>query len=74
MGFSVTVWWGVLSVEGRKLDRCSKVIIGFPVSIPRALVKRRGPEPPSALVELIQKVSTTCTTTGLEPWANSGSF
>ena len=30
------VWWGALSVEGRKLDRCSKVIIGFPVSIPGA--------------------------------------
>ena len=27
MGFSVDVWWGALSVEGRKLDRCSKVII-----------------------------------------------
>ena len=23
------VWWGALSREGRKLDRCSKVIIGF---------------------------------------------
>ena len=34
------VWWGALSAEGRKLDRCSKVIIGFPVSIPSALVKR----------------------------------
>ena len=34
------VWWGALSVEGKKLDRCSKVIIGFPVSIPSALVKR----------------------------------
>ena len=34
------VWWGALSVEGRKLDRCSKVIIGFPVSIPSALIKR----------------------------------
>ena len=34
------VWWGALSKEGRKLDRCSKVIIGFPVSIPSALVKR----------------------------------
>ena len=33
------VWWGALSKEGRKLDRCSKVIIGFPVSIPSALVK-----------------------------------
>ena len=33
------VWWGALSVEGRKLDRCSKVIIGFPVSIPSAVVK-----------------------------------
>ncbi len=30
----------VHSVEGKKLDRCSKVIVGFPVSIPRALVKR----------------------------------
>ena len=28
------------SVEGKKLDRCSKVIIGFPVSLPSALVKR----------------------------------
>ena len=34
------VWWGALSKEGRKLDRCSKVIIGFPVSIPGALIKR----------------------------------
>ncbi len=34
------VWWGALSSEGKKLDRCSKVIIGFPVSIPSALVKR----------------------------------
>ena len=32
-GIPVEVWWGALSVEGRKLDRCSKVIIGFPVSI-----------------------------------------
>ncbi len=41
-------WWGALSTEGRKLDRCSKVIIGFPVSIPSALVKqalRHGPLP-----------------------------
>ena len=28
------------SVERKKLDSCSKVIIGFPVSIPSALVKR----------------------------------
>ncbi len=34
------VWWGALSTEGRKLDRCSKVIIGFPVSILSALIKR----------------------------------
>jgi len=34
------VWWGALSIEGKKLDRCSKVIIGFPVSIPSALIKR----------------------------------
>ena len=34
------VWWGALSIEGKKLDLCSKVIIGFPVSIPSALVKR----------------------------------
>ena len=39
-GIPVQVWWGALSVEGRKLDLCSKVIIGFPVSIPSALVKR----------------------------------
>ena len=39
MGFSVDVWWGTLSAEGKKLDRCSKVIIGLPVSIPSALVK-----------------------------------
>ena len=39
-GIPVGVWWGALSIEGRKLDRCSKVIIGFPVSIPSALVKR----------------------------------
>ncbi len=32
--------WGALSVEEEKLDRCSKVIIGFPVSLPSALVKR----------------------------------
>ncbi len=46
MGFLVEVWWGALSIEGRKLDRCSKVIIGFPVSIPSALVKHGGPDPP----------------------------
>ncbi len=40
------VWWGALSAEGEKLDRCSKVIIGFPVSTPSALVKRGGPAPP----------------------------
>ena len=34
------VWWGALSTGGRKLDRCSKVIIGFPISIPSALIKR----------------------------------
>ena len=34
------VRWGVLSAEGKKLDRCSKVIIGFTVSLPSALVKR----------------------------------
>ena len=39
-GIPVGEWWGALSAEGRKLDRCSKVIIGFPVSIPSALVKR----------------------------------
>ena len=39
-GILSEVWWGALSVEGKKLDRCSKVIIGFPVSIPSALVKR----------------------------------
>ena len=39
-GIPVGVWWGALSTEGRKLDRCSKVIIGFPVSIPSALIKR----------------------------------
>ena len=38
-GVEVT-WWGALSVEGRKLDRFSKVIIGFPVSLPSALAKR----------------------------------
>ena len=27
-------------IEGRKLDHCSEVIIGFPVSIPGALIKR----------------------------------
>ena len=37
---TVGVWWGALSVEGRKLDRCSWVIIGFPVSLPSDLVKR----------------------------------
>ena len=39
-GIPVGVWWGPLSAEGRRLDRCAKVIIGFPVSIPSALVKR----------------------------------
>ena len=39
------MWWGALSKEGRKLDR-AKVIIGFPVSITSALIKRRGPDPP----------------------------
>ena len=34
------VWWWALSIERRKLDRCSKVNIGFPVSIPSALIKR----------------------------------
>ena len=41
------VWWGALSREGRKLDRCSKVIntkikhhYRVPVSIPSALIKR----------------------------------
>ena len=29
-----------LSKRGKAKDRCSKVIIGFPVSIPSALVKR----------------------------------
>ena len=59
MRFSVDVWWGALSAEGKKLDRCSKVIIGFPVSLPSARVKRSGPEPSLRLcVELIQKVST----------------
>ena len=29
-GILVEVWWVALSEEGRKLDRCSKVIIGFP--------------------------------------------
>ena len=24
-GIPVEVWWGALSIEGRKLDRCSKV-------------------------------------------------
>ena len=38
-GIPVGVWWGALAAEGRKLDRCSKVIIGFPVSIPSALIK-----------------------------------
>ena len=27
-------------LSGKKLDRCSKVIIRFPVSLPSALVKR----------------------------------
>ena len=40
LGILGEVWWGALSIEGRKLDRCSKVIIGLPVSIPNALVKR----------------------------------
>ena len=29
LGILSEVWWGALSREGRKLDRCSKVIIGF---------------------------------------------
>ena len=32
--------------RGRKLDLCSKVITGFPDSIPSALVKRRSPNTP----------------------------
>ena len=40
LGIPVGEWWGSLSIEGRKLDRCSSVIIGFPVSIPSALIKR----------------------------------
>ncbi len=40
VGIQVGVWWGALSIEGRKLDRCSKVIIGFPVSFPSALIHR----------------------------------
>ena len=39
-GISVEVLWGALSIEGKQLDRCSKVIIGFPGSIPSSLVKR----------------------------------
>ena len=38
-GFSVVMRWGALSTEGKKLDCCSKVIIGFPVSLSSALVK-----------------------------------
>ena len=38
-GIPVVVRWGALSVGGEKLDRW-KVIIGFPLSIPSALVKR----------------------------------
>ena len=38
-GIPVGVWWGALSVEGEKLDRW-KVIIGFPLSLPSALIKR----------------------------------
>ena len=40
VGFSADVWWGALSAEGEKLDRCWKAIIGFPISLPSALVKR----------------------------------
>ena len=40
VGFSADVWWGALSVEGEKLERYSKVIVGFLVSLPRGLVKR----------------------------------
>ena len=40
LGILGEVWWSALSTEGRKLDRYSKVITGFPVSIPGALIKR----------------------------------
>ena len=38
-GIPVVVWWGALSVDGEKLGR-RKAIIGFPVSVPSALIKR----------------------------------
>ena len=37
-GIPVNLWWGALSME--KLDRCSKVIIGSPIFLLRALIKR----------------------------------
>ena len=38
-GIPVGVWWGALSKDGGKLGRW-KAIIGFPVSLPSALIKR----------------------------------
>ena len=38
-GIPVIVWWGALSVQGKKLGQW-KAIIGFPVSLPRAQIKR----------------------------------
>jgi hypothetical protein len=38
-GFSVVLWWGALSKEGKKLGRW-KANIRFPVSSPSALIKR----------------------------------
>ena len=37
-GIPVVVWWGALSMEGKKLGRW-EAIIGYPVSLPSALLK-----------------------------------
>ena len=49
-GILVVVRRGALSAEGKKLDRCSEVIVRFPVSLPSALIKKSNqalsPPPP----------------------------
>ncbi len=41
------VWWGALSVEGRKLDRCSKIITSrVPNLYPKRCSQALRPNPP----------------------------
>ena len=59
MGFSVEVWWGALSVEGKKLD-CGSTSLSGSQSLSKALQSSvEARDPPYALVELIQIVSTS---------------